>query len=310
LSLHAVADDHGGSEVFFINKNDNQLYEHDAQGTHKLTGPNASAPFGPKSIKAFSAGVDLNGNADVFATDNTDALFEMQGGSWKNLNAPLKAKSFAAVKGDRMFAVLSDGHLYEYDGQRQIPWSETSSGFMTTIDAVTDAFNRDAVYVKNTNQTFGQYYSTGGDSHDFFYTELAGAFHMPGKPTLSEIGSFSAGTDSNGNADVVAVKQTLVALNAGLQKYVNGQWEVLGSSAGVHQISNTNNEHVWFMAGDNSLKKYDAQGNLVNVDARKSFVTISAARSNDLYAVFNNASLWERTPTGWKEIVSSGKVGQ
>jgi hypothetical protein len=309
LSLHAVADDHGGSAVVFMNKNDHQLYEHDANGTRALTGPHASVPFGP-TVKSFSAGLGANGTPVVYAQDGSGRLFEMTGNEWINLNAPGTALSFAAVKADRMFAIMQDHHLYEYDGERFPEWSEASSGFMTALDAVTDTSNRDAIYVKNTDATFGQYYATSSGSHVLAYKQLAPAFRLLGF-RLSEIGAFSAGTDLNGNADVVATWQTPVAFTMGLQMYANGQWKVLGSEAGVHQISNTDNQHTWFMAGDNSLKKYDALGNLVNVDNRKSFVSISAARSNDLYAVFNNGSMWERTAGGtWTEIVSSGKVSQ
>ena len=95
---------------------------------------------------------------------------------------------------------------------------------MTSLDAVTDNAIRDAVFVMNVNKTFGRYESTGGDSHDFNYIQLADALHLKHGINIALISDFSAGTDLQGNADVYANFR----FNSNLEKNVDGQWTIVG----------------------------------------------------------------------------------
>jgi hypothetical protein len=267
-AIHAVADAHGNSAVFYINEQNHAFYEHDPyNGTRMLSGPN--------TVQSFSAGLDTNGYADVFvkAGDGSFWEFSDQRGGWLKL--------------------LNPGALPFWNW-----WQVPGSGSVSALDAVTDTSNRDAVFVKNTNGTFGEFYKGN-------YTQLAGTInilwiHIP------VVNSFSAGLDQNGNADVYASFWT-----GSLEKNVGGTWTYVAASGTYTQFSATDAGQVWFLDKNGSLEKYDAQGNLHDV-YNNAFRSISAARSNDVYGVdFVDDSLWERTGGGvWHEISGPGTVKQ
>jgi hypothetical protein len=313
-AIHAVTDNFGQSAVFFINQQDHAFYEHDAShGTRQLSGPN--------SVQSFSAGVDAQGHADVFVKDGTGAFWQhTDAGGWQKLLGPGTVVSFAAVKGDRLYAQFSDNSLHEFDGTRlffngiklagarpgirtpiPLPWfshwtTVPGSGAITALDAVTDTSGQDAVFVKNADKTFGEFYHGS-------YQQLAGAIHF-GFFTLPRVTSFSAGTDRNGNADVYASM-----LFGGLSKNVGGTWTAVAPAGTFTQFSATDHEQVWFLGTGGSLKKYDANVVLHNVDNGQ-FLSLSAAASNDVYTVFHDDSLWERKAGFWQELSGPGTVAQ
>jgi hypothetical protein len=292
-AIHAVADNFGNSAVFYLNEQNHAFYEHDAtHGTRMLSGP--------YTVQSFSAGVDLNGHADVFAKAGNGSFWEFTDSSgWQQLLGSGVAKSFAAVKGDRCYVQFPDNSVREFNGGNWLfKWSWLSgAGTIGALDAVTDNSNRDAVFVKRTDGTFGEVYNGS-------YTQLAGTINF-GWIHIPVISSFSAGTDLNGNADVYARNWL-----GNLEKNVGGSWSFVASSGTYKQYSATDNGQVWFIASDNTLKKYDAFG--VRHDVYNgSFTSISAARSNDVYVVNWDDSLWERQGGGvWNEWSGPGTVHQ
>ena len=154
-AIHAVADNFGSSAVFYINELNHALYEHDAtHGTRRLAAPNA--------IVAFSAGLDTDGHADLFATRKNGSFWEYSDlrHGWHELLGAHSVKSFAAVQGDRCYVEFQNGTLHEFNGA--LPshrWTTVpGSGKISALDAVTDSSGNDAVYVLNTNKTFGEFY--------------------------------------------------------------------------------------------------------------------------------------------------------
>jgi hypothetical protein len=278
-AIHAVAEAPGTSAVFYINEQNHAFYEHDAlHGTRMLSGPN--------TVQQFSAGLDVNGRADVFvkAGDNSFWEFSDMRGGWHQILGPNYALSFAAVKGDRVYMQNWDNSTWEFNGANSA-WSMVSgAGTTQSLDAVTDNFGSDAVFVLKTDKTFGEFYHGA-------YTQLAGTIHLP-FVTLASITSFSAGTDMSGKADVYATNWL-----GTFEKNVGGAWTTVAAAGTVKQYSATDAGQVWFIASDNSLKKFDAAGVKHNVYSG-SFVSISAARSNDVYLVNWDHSLWERTGGG------------
>jgi hypothetical protein len=293
-AIHAVADNFSASAVFYINQTDHAFYEHDVNhGTRMLSGPN--------TVQSFSAGLDTDGHADVFVKAGDGSFWEFSDGrgGWHKLLGPNLVDSFAAVKGDRCYVLFKDQSLHEFNGGRFLfQWSTVSGAHtVTTLDAVTDNKGYDAVFVLKTNKTFGEFYHG--------YHQLAGALHLGRFITLPSITSFSAGTDLNGNADVYAKN-----FWGTLQKNVGGVWTTVASAGTFTQFSATDNGQVWFLGTDSSLKKYDAFGTEHDVYA-DTFVSISAARSNDVYTVVWDHSLWERQGGGvWNQWSPAGTVAQ
>jgi hypothetical protein len=292
--IHAVAENFGTSAVFYINEQNHAFYEHDAlHGTRMLSGPN--------TVQAFSAGLDTNGRADVFVKAGDGSFWEFSDfrGGWHELLGPGVVQSFAAVKGDRVYVQFQDNSVREFNGANFLfQWSWVSAvGTVQSLDAVTDTHGFDAVYVLKTNDTFGELYHG-------VYKQLAGAFHLF-KLTLPSVNQFSAGTDLNGNADVYAR-----FFLGNLEKNVGGVWTSVAAAGTFKEFSATDSGQVWFIASDNTLKKFDAAGvrhDVYNGD----FVSISAARSNDVYVVNWDDSLWERTGGGvWNEWSGAGTVAQ
>jgi hypothetical protein len=118
-------------------------------------------------------------------------------------------------------------------GEGGTGWSAVpTSGKVTAIDAVTDKFGHDTVYVLNGDDTFGEFtylptlrlpgataakaklasITAGGVGVSLlqpYYTQLLPAGHLRyivggGTTTFSEVTNFSAGTSASGTADVYA----------------------------------------------------------------------------------------------------------
>jgi hypothetical protein len=293
-AIHAVADNFNASVVFYINQQDHSFYEHDvSHGTRMLSGPN--------TVQSFSAGLDTDGHADVFVKAGDGSFWEYSDfrGGWQKLLGPNVVSSFAAVKGDRCYVLFNDQSLHEFNGAAffLFRWSTVSGAHsVQTLDAVTDSHGYDAVYVLKTNKTFGEFYHG--------YHQLAGAVHL-GFFTVPWVNTFSAGTDLNGNADVYAKN-----FFGTLEKNVGGVWSIVAQAGTFKQFSATDNGQVWFIGSDDTLKKYDALGTRHDVYS-DTFVSISAARSNDVYTVLWDHSLWERQGGGvWNQWSPAGTVAQ
>jgi len=291
-ALHAVTDAQGHSHVFYLNAQNHRLFE----GNVELNGAHNT----PKGVQILSAGQDAIGDADVYVTDSKGAFWRWNEGDWTKISLPHgdKVESFAAVDGGRVYAIFQDSTLHEFDGSS---WSTVpGSGKVNALDAVTDNFHRDTIFTNNADGTFGEFFDSGFDG----YYQLASAIHV-GRYTLPGVDSFSAGTDLNGYADVYA---ELAFGNFEVNDAAS--WRYVAPSYTINEFSATNNGQVWFTASNNSLNKYDAFGNLHNV-SNQSYVSISAAASNDVYMVMADHSLWERTAGGvFTELEGPGKVRQ
>jgi hypothetical protein len=288
-TIHAVTDSFGHSEVFFINKQNHAFYEKDASGTHMLSGAN--------TVQSFSAGLDRTGHADVFVNDGLNHIFEWNSTSgWQRLNEPERMTEFAAVKGDRAYAVGADRALYEYSppftlfGHHFGGWQRLDGpGSVQSIDAVTDKAGRDAVFAIRGDNTFQERFN---GSWQF----------LSGANTIKR--GFSAGTDLNGNADVFGID----GVNQ-LFRHTTSGWTKLGLPNTVRTISATDAGQVDFITTGGKLEKFDGSGNLHVLDTVSSYLEVSAAASNDVYVTIWNFSGWERTGGGvWNQWSPAGTV--
>jgi hypothetical protein len=291
-AIHAVMDNFGHSEVFFINKQNHAFYEHDSGGTHFLSGAT--------TVKSFSAGVDRTGHADAFVLAGDNSVWEWNSSGWHKLYEPERMTELAAVKGDRVYAVGADRALYEYSPPfiiylpfghpiRLGGWQRLDGpGAVQSIDAVTDAAGRDAVFAIRGDGTFQERFNGQ-------WQYLSGAYSIQR--------GFSAGTDLNGNADVFG-------LDAGqLWRHTTSGWAKLGAPNTVRTISATNAGQVDFITTGGKLEKFDAFGALHVLDTVSSYVEVSAAASNDVYVTIWNYSGWERTGGGvWNQWSPAGTV--
>jgi hypothetical protein len=274
-AVHAVKDIHGNSAVFFLNTQNGAFYETDAyHGTRMLSNSG--------TIKSFSAGLDANGLADVFALAGDDSFWEYSNShGWQRLLQPNTVESFAAVQGGRCYVLdPNDNSLWEFNGAPGA-WTQLGSA-VQSLDAVTDRAGNDAVFVKRLDGAFGEYYHGGYQEFTFQVFDFT-------IPVI--VSSFSAGTDINGNADVFAVMSTGM-----LERYAGGAWSDVAAAGSYKEFSATDSGQVWVIASDNTLVKYD-NSDTRSVVSTSTFVSISAASSNDVYAVSTYDALWERKVT-------------
>lgn len=287
-TIHAVTDNFGHSEVFFINKVNHAFYEKDAAGTQMLSGAN--------TVQSFSAGVDSTGHADAFVIAGDNSMWEWNSAGWRKLYEPERMTQFAAVKGDRVYAVGADKALYEYSPPFTIfgfhfgGWQRLDGpGAVQSIDAVTDSSGRDAVFAIRGDNTFQERFN---GSWQF----------LSGANTIQR--GFSAGTDLAGNADVFG----LDGVNQ-FWRHTTGGWTKLGAPNTVKTISATDSGQVDFITTGGKLEKYDGFGTLHVLDTVSSYVEVSAAASNDVYVTIWNYSGWERTGGGvWNQWSPAGTV--
>jgi hypothetical protein len=304
-SIHAVKDLFGESHVFYINKADHKFYMHDVHGYHLLSGA--------YTVNSFSAGLDRTGHADVFINDGLNHMWEWDSSGWHQLNEPERMTGFAAVKGGRLYAVGADRALWQYTTPYTIVkpifnitihiggWVRLDGpGAVMSIDAVTDAAGRDAVF------------AIRGDGS--FQERFNGAW----KKLLADHSirfGFSAGTDLSGNADVFVLT---LGGNA-LWRYTNSGWTWLDRddfqtfSQGVTvTLSATDGGQVYFIDNSGRVEKYDALGAwhyLGGVGAPGHSTELSAAASNDVYTVLReDSSGWERTAGVWTQWAPAGVV--
>jgi hypothetical protein len=288
LAPHAVKDRFGYSEVFYVRQTDHSFYMRD-NGRHQTWKVAGGMP------SAFSAGLDSKGQADVFYTTANGSMWEWNYGNSKDLGAPESMVEFAAVKGDRVYAVGADRALWEYSPPITIlgflhrgGWQRLDGpGAVQSIDAVTDAGGGDAVFALR------------GDGS--FQERLGGKWHYLTEPGIKR--GFSAGTDSAGNADVFCI-------DAGNQLYRHtSTWSRLSGPNTVRTMSATDSGQVVFIDKAGKLKKYDSLGALHVLDSVSTYLEVSAASSNDVYVTIWNHSGWERTGGGvWNQWSSAGTV--
>jgi hypothetical protein len=277
LAIHAVTDTQG-SAVFY-QKSDG-LHEKDAGGVNHVLYGN------PNWTVALSAGVDSSGHADVFVTGTDKTMWEFNSSGWRNLNAPEFMKEFAAVKGDRVYAVGADNAMWEWSppiwfGRFHFGgWSQLSGpGTVQFLDAVTQTSGTDAVFAIRQDgslQKFSQ-----------------GSWQWLAVPNYFTVGywSLSAGLDQNGNADVFGLSRS----NDQLWRWTSSTgWSALGSAGQAWWISATTSGQVDFIGMDSHLYKFDGSGFLHTLSTSDNYSEISGAADNDVYAVDWSRFLVER----------------
>jgi hypothetical protein len=294
----AIAWDPARERIFYINRSDHALYVATADTKGYLTPWVLSGwSHAPASVQTLSAGHGgSNGNDDVVVEAGDGSLWEdtfllrgttiSQMLNWKELLGPGQVQSFAAVDGGRVFAIFSDGTLHRFDG---VSWSVVPTrGTVKALDAVTDKFGHDTVYVLNSDNTFGEVtylpavFLTGPTSMAVarttslipgpgsgirvslsqpHYTQLAPAHFIAfGRwiSTFPEVINFSAGTDANGYADVFATWWT-GDLFKNVGNTANG-WSLFAVARTFQEYSAIDRGHVWITSGTGVLTLYTAPG--------------------------------------------------
>jgi hypothetical protein len=331
-AIHAVGDAFGDSSVFYLDKYyDNALFEvdHNKNTIYGLTSTDPTTQGPHTAVQAFSAGLDGTGHADVFVKAADSSFWEFSHAlGWRQIlpaGTLNTVQSFAAVKGGRLYAQFTDNTLKEFDGANWL--TVPGSGTIQALDAVTDNYSCDAVFVKNTDGTFGEFYhgsyqqlaglsyfgfgtigtiSTGnlarigtgtsgtiGTGTNMIFSRSS--YYRP-IYSVPQVSTFSAGIGLNGQADVYALFFT-----GELKKNVGGLWTTVAAAGTVNQFSATDQEQVWVVASDNTLKKYDAAGVRHDIPhwVGETITSLSAARSDDVYMVDNHQILFERNAGAW-----------
>jgi hypothetical protein len=274
LAIHAVYDAHG-SAVFY-QKNDG-FYEKTESGAIKiLTGP---------GIRSFTAGVDSNGYADAFVKESDNSMWEFNSNGWHNLYAPNTMTEFAAVQGDRLYAVAADNAMWGYSpphwiykgGHFQLVggWNQISGpGTVQFLDAVTQTDHTDAIFAVYTDGTLR-------------FNAWGGSLVLEQEQNYFQTNSISAGLDEFGYAAVYGLSAGDGFDPAGqLWRWTddNQNWTALGTAGTISQISATYGGQVWFLTTDGWLGKFESAGNMKIVDTNY-HSEISAAAPNDVYVV-------------------------
>jgi hypothetical protein len=323
-AVSATASDPSVERVFYINKSDHALYA--ATGDTKgyltpwvLTGWSHA----PSSVQSLSAGHGANGDSDVVIEAADGSMWEdtFTGGAnigqmlnWKELLGPGQVKSFAAVDGGRVFAIFSDGTLHQWGGAA---WSTVPTpNWVRSIDAVTDKFGHDTVYVLNGDNSFGEVTylppqnlpgpmsrvatgattvitgpgSGGGVSLQAHYTQLAPAHIIKAGNffvSLPVVTEFSAGTDASGYADVFATWWT-GALDRNVGNTAAG-WSQFAAAGTFKDFNAVDQGQVWITSAAGALTLYTAPGTPANAPFGKvsfpgPFSVLSAVGAGGNYA--------------------------
>jgi hypothetical protein len=229
---------------------------------------------GPQSVVSISAGLGSNGDDDVFAEASNGSLWRYTVGlsGWKEILGPNQTVSFAAVNDGEVFAIDADHSLYLYSGTS---WSEVPTpNTVRALDAVTNKYGYNTVYVLNGDDTFGEvsyelvsrlpgptavrgkvtddFVGIGiGGSSDLapVYTELAPAQVIRFRTRVETspiVTSFSAGLDSNGYAEVYATFWT-GNLYQNIGNTSTG-WTVFAPSGSFQDYSAVDQGQVWILS--------------------------------------------------------------
>jgi hypothetical protein len=255
----------------------------------------------PHGITQFSAGLDAIGDVDVFVQASDKSVWKWNEGDWTKVLGPANGvKSFAAVDGDRAYAIYNTGALHEFDGSvwSKVPGSTT----VTAIDAITDGRGNDAVFALNTNGTFGEYF--GGHFDEMMPpTVRMGIF-------TAHLGTFSAATDQFGDAIVYgSLIGRFGRFNADFGVYqigFGGTRTFIAS--GPNAFSGTTGA-LWIDESNGTLEKFDSTG-LHQEPVDNGVVSFSAAGPDDVFYV-TGQTLSETTisPNGFTEVVSYDDYG-
>src|SRR5262249_23368817 len=299
-SLHAVQDITGASAAFFHGPKDNAFYEKTPSGAIvQLSGTN--------TVSDFSAGLDVNGHADVFA-HLYGSMYEHDDAGWHWLNEPIPMLQFAAVKGGRCYAEGNDNSLWEYTppttvtyyinwGGRQVPVTTTIGGWQKlwaanavwNVDAVTQSSGKDMVFAVGGDRRLERFDPQFSD----WQTLAAGSTWR----------CFSAGLDGNGNANV-----WMITNSGDLDRWTNGPngtgyWQYFLNLSGVSDVvgvSATTNGQVFVfqysgggVGDDYIVSKFDTEHPTGRIISYSNNAGMVAAGFNDLFVMTTDGHLQE-----------------
>jgi hypothetical protein len=236
-SISAVHETSTGNDVVFALTTNGWLYEYHLGAPWTLLGG---------YFTFISAGLDANGNSEVFAITNGDVLYEFDLSSFgvRALGSDIKYVSTGGGA-ETVFAVLTDGSISEHtsNGWTQI----ASSGSASEVDAVTTSSGT-TVYLMN--------------EQGFIYENTGGASWAS---VIGQAGSFSAGTDANGNAALFVI----AGFNGGLSLPTLYEFssQANGQDIGNYQdsISATDSDFVFATLSDHSVWYHTTAGGWVNL---------------------------------------------
>jgi hypothetical protein len=273
FGLHAVTDINGNATAFFRSPTNNALNE---LSNGKLTAIAASG-----TVTDFSAGLDANGHADLFAHHN-GRIQEFDGGVWSDLGQPMTMQSFAAVDGGRAYFVGGDNSLWEYTPVYRVPvyyrglngqlyvggyriyggWQELwGANAVWALDAVTER-------PQGVNSGRDVVFAVGGDGRLEAYTQ--GGWFGTSNQWLTLVGgssdgtraynSFSAGLDAQGISEVyyVSTSGTLFRRDMATASVVTGLLIVKDGVDPFSTIRATTNGRV--ILSDQVTSEYTDQG--------------------------------------------------
>jgi len=129
-TIDAVTDNNGVDVVFAI-RGDNTFGEYYGRSYAQLSGA--------YTLQAgFSAGLDINGQADVYGLDGTGAFWEHNSYiGWRKLDAPGTVKAISATFNEKVEVIAADGTLVKYD-QNGTKIVQYSGSTFTEISAACD----------------------------------------------------------------------------------------------------------------------------------------------------------------------------
>jgi len=235
----------------------------------------------PTNIQTFSAGLDGH-IPDVVAKAGDGSLWLFEQGIWsKILSASNGATSFAAVDGDRVYAIFGNGSLHEFNQFDSFAWSLVpNSGTVLAIDAITDGRGNDAVFALNSNGSFGEYF--GGH-----FDLMMAAGTRFGRFSVG-VGDFTAATDSGGDAIVYGqILGKFGRERADFGLYHIGYGSETFITNNVSLFSGTRGA-LWITTTNGSLVKYDGTSFHTEPSPNGGFVSLSADSANDVYYVAGN----------------------
>ena len=307
FNLHSVQQPDGNSAAFFRNPA-NDVF------TEKTPQAQIVQLAAAHEVTDFSAGLDPNGHADVFAHKD-GVMQEFDAGSWQNLNQPRPMLSFAAVNGGRMYAVANDNSLWEFAQAHNVTYTVYLMGQPRTFTVLvpaqwTELWGANAVWaldaVTQTSNSFDMVFAIGGDGRLEKYVPSSNTWYL--LAAGNTFSSFSAGLDTDGYADVFMVSNsgylerwtTLSGVFATVDHFDNPLDVNISasSSGGVFCMFSGNFD------GTIRIAEYDRQNHLISfvLPPHDNITAMSVDGPNDVYVITSDGSLQEHPTSGPNDV--------
>jgi hypothetical protein len=309
FNMHSVVEPATGRTVVVFHLDDNKnnaLFEN--------TGPGAFQQIAPAgAVSDFSVGLDTTGHAAVYAHMNGVLQEFTQSTGWVSLNQPEAIAQFAAVQNGNLYAVASNGSLWDFTpvvfhsttivsgghiihgGYYTGGWTEPfGANTFIAVDAVT-SHGQDIVVGMNGNRQLSWFLPSTGYVDSF----------------SGSVNTYSVGLDTNGYFDVFVV---FGGLNGGivgsvpdLQEYdpSQGGWQhiinTFGEITPLARLSATSGGECFVYSGGRVLWEYrpnsSGSGSFVSTaipgGPRDSIMDFSAAGADNVMVLDINGSPWQ-----------------